>query len=189
MTSETIGESREEPPAPAAPPADAPRFAAPPARATPRTRRWPALLAVVALGLLLALQLLLAQRQTLAADARWRPLLESTCRVLQCTLPPWREPQAFAMIRRSVQPDPAQPGVLIAEAQFRNDARWPQPWPTVWIELSNVDGPVAARAFRPDEYRGARDAPALIAPGQSVTVRLRLVEPAPRIVAYMFDFR
>ncbi|HZH43778.1 MAG TPA: DUF3426 domain-containing protein [Lysobacter sp.] len=159
-----------------------------PAPARPHASHWRAWLALIALALVLALQLLLAQRHTLAADARWRPLLESVCGVLGCSLAPWREPDAFAMISRSVQPDPAAPGVLVAEARFRNDARWPQPWPTVWLELSSVEGPVAARAFRPDQYR-PKTAPALIAPGQTVALKLRIVEPAPRIVAYMYDFR
>lgn len=153
-----------------------------------RPRRWPLIVAVAGLALLLALQLLLAQRHALAADARWRPVLEALCGALGCSLPPWREPEAFALLARSVRTDPAAPGTLVAEARFRNDARWPQPWPTVWLELSNVDGPVAARAFRPDEYR-PRDAGPLIAPGQTAALRLRLVEPAPQIVGYVFDFR
>lgn len=181
--SEAVNAAVEDDDPPAATP---PRFGA--ATPAPRHRRWGLPLAIVGLTLLLALQLLLAQRQTLANDARWRPLLESLCGVLRCELPPWREPEAFALLARSVQADPAAPGVLIAEAQFRNDARWPQPWPTVWLELSTVDGPVAARAFRPEEYR-PRDATPMLAPGQSATLRLRIVEPAPRIVGYLFDFR
>lgn len=207
LSIEAVGDSIENTPAPASTAAphapssatDAPAAGAPPsddahrpAFGAPRTRpprRWREILVAAGLAVLLALQLLVSQRDSLAADARWRPVVESLCGVLRCTVPAWREPEAFAMISRSVTPDPATPGVLVAEASFRNDARWPQPWPTVWIELSDIDGPVAARAFKPDEYRQAHDARATIAPGQSVTLRLRLKEPAPRIVAYMFDFR
>lgn len=161
---------------------------------TPATKRrvaWPWFVAIAALGLVLAMQLLLAQRHELAASARWRPWVEGLCGVLPCEVPAWREPQAFTMLDRSVQPSTAMPGVLAVEANFRNDARWPQPWPTLVLSLSDVEGrQVGLRAFAPAEYRqsgaGATD---LLAPGQSATVRLQVREPAPRIVAFTFDFQ
>lgn len=168
------------------------RHAAPTAAAR-RRWRWPA--AIVALMLALAMQLLLAQRQELAASARWRPLIAGLCGVLQCDVPPWREPAAFAMLSRNVQPKPGAPGVLIASASFRNDARWPQPWPTLLLSLSDIDGhQVGLRAFSPHEYRGdaaAGDgiADQELAPGQSATVQFEVLEPAPRIVAFTFDFQ
>ena len=150
---------------------------------------WPWHAAIVTLCLALALQLLLAQRHELAASARWRPWIEGLCRALPCTVPAWREPQAYTMLDRSVQPSPAMPGVLAVQAHFRNDARWPQPWPTLVLGLSDVEGrQVGVRAFAPSEYRAAADDD-LLAPGQSATVRLQVREPAPRIVAFTFDFQ
>lgn len=153
-------------------------------------RRWPWLLAVAALALVLALQLLLTQRHELAATARWRPLVTGLCGVLQCDVPPWREPAAFTMLGRNVQPKPNAPGVLTASASFRNDARWAQPWPTLSLSLSDIDGQqVGLRAFSPDEYRGDASAGDELAPGQSATVQFDVIEPAPRIVAFTFDFQ
>lgn len=159
--------------------------------AAPRRRiAWPWYAASFALALVLVLQLLLAQRHELAADGRWRPALERVCGALSCELRPWREPQAFTMLQRSVQPSPSTPGALAVEANFRNDARWPQPWPTLLLSLSDVEGrQVGARAFAPVEYRKAgAHADALLAPGQTATVRLQLREPTPRVVAFTFDF-
>lgn len=185
-------------PAPAPPPASRPRKPRPrhapsfvrthaPASAKHTDWRW--WLALAGLVLLLALQLLLAQRDQLAASAHWRPLITQVCGVLRCELPPWREPAAFTMLHRSVQPKPGVPGVLDVNASFRNDARWPQPWPTVLLSLSDVDGrQVGLRAFTPSEYRTGRDADR-IAPGQSASVQLDVIEPAPRIVAFTFDFQ
>lgn len=153
-------------------------------------RAWPWYAAIVALGLLLALQLLLAQRDELAASARWRPWLVGVCDALRCDIPAWREPRAFTMLARSVQPSPTAPGVLLVEASFRNDARWPQPWPMLWLSLADVEGSqVGARAFAPAEYRHGARADERLAPGQSATVRLQVREPAPRVVAFTFDFR
>lgn len=170
---------------------DAPSFArAATADAAPRRHDWRALAAVAALILALALQLVLAQRQELAADARWRPLVGAVCAVAQCSLPPWHEPTAYTMLGRNVRPSPGAPGVLRVDASFRNDARWPQRWPTLLLTLSDVDGrEVGQRAFAPADYRRGHKTADELAPGQSATVQLDVVEPAPRIVAFTFDFR
>ena len=157
--------------------------------ATTRTH-WGWYAGIAALALLFALQLLLAQRHELAADPRWRPLVSGACGVLRCEVPAWREPAAFTMLQRTVRPQPGSAGVLAVEASFRNDARWPQPWPTLVLSLSDVDGrPVGVRAFAPSEYRGAHRPDDRLLPGQSANVTFQVIEPAPRIVAFTFDFR
>ena len=156
---------------------------------TSRTQRW-MIAAITVLSLLLVLQLLLADRDDLARDARWRPAMSALCGVLRCTLPTWLEPTAFTLLDRDVRPRPGMPGVLHVTATFRNDARWPQAWPTLLLTLSDVDGRAAgARAFTPREYLGAVPAQATLASGQSAMLSMDVVEPAPRIVAFTFDFR
>lgn len=173
-----------------APPAAraAPSFARAAARKQPRAQRWPLHAGIAALALVLALQLVLAQRDALATQSRWRPLVETLCGALGCAVPPWREPSAFTMLDRSVLPKDGTAGVLTARASFRNDARWPQPWPTLVLTLSDVDGvPLGRRAFAPGEYTG--DDARMLMPGQSASVQLDVVEPAPGVVAFAFDFR
>lgn len=141
------------------------------------------------LALALAAQLLLAQRDELAARAQWRPWIGALCSVTGCELPPWREPRAFTMLDRNVRPAPGRPGVLAVDASFRNDAAWPQAWPNLRLTLSDVDGlPVGAREFGPGDYLDAA-APGVLAAGQSASVRFEVLEPAPRIVAFTFEFR
>lgn len=145
---------------------------------------------IAALALLLLLQLLLADRARLAADAGWRPLVSGTCRLLGCDVPPWREPTAFTMIERDVRAHPGTPGALRVSATFRNDARWPQAWPTLLLTLSDVDGRVVgARAFAPGDYLDASAAATQLAPGQRASVAFDVREPAPDIVAFTFEFR
>lgn len=154
----------------------------------PRERWVP--VAVAALASLLALQLLLADRARLAGDARWRPVLQTLCAALRCDLPPWREPGAFTLLQRDVRQHPSLPGTLRVSATFRNDARWSQPWPRLTLTLSDANGRAAGeRSFRAEEYLGgAPDQPEL-ASGESATVAMDIVEPAPGIVAYDFGFR
>lgn len=167
----------------------APSFARPATPVSGTRTHWGWYAGVAGLVLLLALQLLLAQRGELAADPRWRPLVAGVCGVLRCELPPWREPAAFTMLQRNVRPRPGERGVLAVEASFRNDARWPQPWPVLVLSLSDVDGrQVGLRAFTPGEYRVSHRAGDLLLPGQSANVTLDVIEPAPRIVAFTFDF-
>lgn len=165
----------------------APSFVRRHAPAPARTSNWRWWLIVAALALLLVSQMLLAQRNELAANARWRPLVSGLCGVLQCDVPAWREPAAFTMLQRSVQPKPGATGVLHVNASFRNDARWPQPWPTVLLTLSDMDGrQVGLRAFKPGEYHAKGG---YIAPGQSTTIQLDVIEPAQQVVAFTFDFQ
>jgi hypothetical protein len=166
----------------------APSFARRHAPAPVRAMQWRSWLVVTVLGVLLLAQIVLAQREELAANARWRPLISGVCTVLRCQVPAWREPTAFTMLQRSVQPKAGTRGVLRVSASFRNDAHWAQPWPTVLLTLSDKDGrQVGLRAFTPAEYRGQGDA-GHIAPGQSATIQLDVVEPAQQVVAFTFDF-
>lgn len=150
--------------------------------------RWKTHAAIAGLAVLLGLQLLLADRAQLAADARWRPLLSSLCGALHCSLPPWREPAAFVLLARDVRPHPTLANTLHVTATFRNDARWPQPWPRLRLTLSDVDGrPVAARDFNAREYLGAAPTQNELASGQSATVAMDVREPAARSVAFDFE--
>ena len=161
-----------------------------PARVPDRRRHWLRLAAIAALTLLLGLQLLLADRARLAADARWRGSLTLLCSVLRCSLPPWREPAAFTLLGRDVRPHPTVPGALHVTATFRNDARWAQPWPSLLLTLSDLDGRnVGTRMFTAREYLGAPPTRSGLASGQTATIAMDILEPTPRIVAFTFDFR
>lgn len=164
--------------------------AAPVAKPIDRRRFWLESAAIAALSLLLAVQWLLADRARLAGDAGWRPLLSTLCGVFGCDLPAWREPLAFTLVERDVRPHPQRAGALRVTATFRNDARWPQPWPGLLLTLSDIDGRVAgARVFTAREYLGAAPTQNQLDSGQSATVAIDVLEPTPRIVAFTFDFR
>lgn len=167
----------------------APSFARP-ASATPRRPLpWGWFGAASLLAITLLLQLALADRVRLATDARWRARLETVCDALGCDLPPWREPGAFRVTNREVRPHPGAPGALLVTTSFRNDARWPQPWPQVEIALHDIDGQaLGLRRFGPLDYLGGPPATDLIAPGQSATATLEILDPGKRAVAFTFDF-
>ncbi len=151
--------------------------------------RWPGIVAAAVLVMLLVLQLLLAQRVELAATQRWRPVISSLCTVLRCDVPLWHQPSAYTMLARDVQAATSRAGVLQVKASFRNDAQWPQAWPALQLQLTDVNGQaVAARVLQPSDYHPGESPPPL-APGQSASVEFQVAEPATPIVAFNFEFR
>lgn len=151
--------------------------------------RWPWPLAA-GLMLLLVLQLIVADRASLAANPRWRAAMIHGCQVLHCDIPPWREAGAFTMLTREVRAHPDAADALRVHAAFRNDARWPQPWPELVLTLSDASGRVTgSRSFTAAEYLGDTPTQKLIATGQTASFALEIVEPAPETVSFSFDFR
>ena len=58
------------------------------------------------------------------------------------------------------------------------------------LTLADVDGrTVGSRAFQPSEYLGATPTQSTLGSGQSARIEMDLVEPAPGVVAFTFDFR
>lgn len=142
------------------------------------------------LAVLLVVQLLLADRERLAGIAAWRPVVAALCTPLPCSVPPWREPSAIGVAQRDVRPVPGRPGVLQVSATIRNEARWAQAWPRLVLTLSDLDGrALGMRAFEPAEYLAAPPTDITIASGQEAAIRMEIVEPSPRAVAFNFDFR
>ena len=197
-----VVDPRPDPAAATAGPMDAEQASPPPAtpsflrhsaaggRPPSRVPRWQ-WVALAALALLLALQIVLADRERLAADARWRPLLGSVCGVLRCSLPAWHQPDAFSMLQRDIRPLQGRHGVLQVQASFRNDARWEQAWPALHLSLADADGRVIGRStLQPGDYLGkAFDPRQRLQPGQSAQVQFLLREPSAATVAYTFEFR
>lgn len=145
---------------------------------------------IAALAVVLAIQVLLADRARLAADAGWRPALETVCGALRCSLPAWHEPAAFTMLDRRIRPaTDAGPGVLRVDASFRNDARWPQAWPALQLSLADADGrTLGSQVFLPAQYLDTVP-DTLVAPGQSAQITFLVREPGPGTVAFSFEFR
>ena len=156
----------------------------------PMARRWPwQWLAVPLLGALLAVQIAVADRARWAADPAWRPRIEQMCALLRCSVPAWREPSAFHITSREIRPHPSAAGVLLVTASFRNDAAFAQDWPHLQLSLSDLNGQsLGLRRFTPREYLGSAPATVRIAPGQSASITLEILDPGKRAVAFSFDF-
>ena len=163
----------------------APSFVEAPAPQRRHVGEW---IALCVLALVLLAQLFFGERDRLAANAQWRPVVSAVCGVTGCTVPAWHEPGAYAMLSRDVIAVPGRPGVLRVQASIRNDARWAQPWPVLALSLSDANGRLLGRRrFAPSDYLGRAPDTALLQAGQAAQLAFDIVEPAPGVVA--FDFR
>lgn len=174
----------------APPPMNSPEFARP-AEKAPKAgaRRW-LWLCVPVLCASLVLQVAIADRERLAADRDWRPRIVALCGWLGCSVSAWQEPAALHIISREIRPHPSAAGVLMVTATFRNDAAFAQAWPQLQLSLANLEGDaLGMRRFSPREYLGREPATSRIAPGQSATITLEVVDPGKRAVAFGFEFR
>ena len=168
-----------------------PSFVRPPPKIAPLSRagRWRVGALLVAASGLLLVQIVLADRDRLAASPTWRPWMERACASLGCSLPVWHEPGAFVVLSREIQPHPTNRQALLVTASFRNDAAWTQGWPLLELALTDLDGQrIGLRRFQPTEYLGGSPSREGLAPGQSATVALEILDPGNRAVAFEFDF-
>jgi hypothetical protein len=165
-----------------------PVFTRPPTSAARRRLDW-SWLAIPLLLVALLLQVAIADRANLAADRDWRPRIATLCALLGCSIPPWREPAALHVTSRDLRPHPTLPGVLVVSATFRNDAPFAQPWPQLQLSLQNLDGEsLGLRRFAPRENLGRNPPAGGIGAGQSASIRLEILDPGKRAVAFGFEF-
>ncbi len=142
------------------------------------------------LALLLAGQLVHAFRGPLAANDGLRPLVQGFCQALRCELPPQRLPGSIELVERSVRTHPRVARALVIDATFANRAAVTQPYPLLEVRLSDLSGArVAGRRFRPREYlpQGTNIAGGM-APGETVSAHIEVVEPSIPVVSFQFAF-
>lgn len=140
--------------------------------------------------LLLGLQWVYFNRAVLAADDRWRPLLERGCSVVHCDLPLRVDLSHLNIINRDVRKHPAMEDVLLISVAFENRAEFIQPYPFLEVSFTDQSGnSVAMRRFRPAEYLDTGvDLEGGMAAESPVQVLLAVIDPGDAVVSYQFAF-
>ena len=145
---------------------------------------------IFALLLLLGVQWLYFNRTSLAAQADWRPGLESLCSFLRCELPLRVDLSRIELVNRDVRKHPRVAGALLINATLVNHADFPQPYPILEVTFMNSSGtPVAARRFNPVEYLGDQaDIKAGMPVDTALQVMLEIEDPGEDAVSFQFEF-
>lgn len=162
----------------------------PPRRRRIRRSDWLWAIGCALLALALAAQIAWNRRVVLVRDPATQTQALRVCARFDCRLPPIRDTAKLELLSRDVRPDRDAPGALAITATFRNNAPYRQPWPTVVVELTDLDNNVVAmRRFRPVEYMpGAARRTAGIAAGTTAAVAFEVADPGKRAVSFHFGF-
>lgn len=151
--------------------------------------RWPKILWGIGLVAVLALsgwQYVYFNFGELAHSAL-RPWLAQACGVLNCVLPPQFDVAQIRTNSLIVRSHPTQSGALAVDAIITNQADFPQPYPTLHLQFSDLSGaPVAGRRFQPSEYlSGELSGSRLMPVRQPIHISLQIADPGPRAVNYL----
>jgi hypothetical protein len=151
--------------------------------------RWPKVLWGIGLGamLLLAVGQYLYFNFTALSRSELRPWLAQGCDLVGCVLPPQSD---IAQIRTNsliVRSHPSHKGALAVDAIITNQAEFPQPYPPLQLQFTDLNGvPVAGRRFSPAEYLSGELAGSHLMPVQQpVHIALEVLDPGSRAVNYL----
>ena len=153
-------------------------------RGRQRALRWR--LMAGALVLLLAAQACWLARGELIRFAPTRPALLDLCRVLRLPPPLVSAPSRLQLDAQDIRRHPEVPGALLISASLRNAAPWPQPYPLLQVQLSDLSGrAVAERVFAPAAYLpDAAIADHGLPAGARAAISIEVRDPGPRAVAF-----
>ena len=150
---------------------------------------WPKVL--WGLGFLLGLALLAGQYLYFNFDSLargpLRPRLAEFCSAFDCALPAQLDTGRIHTGSLIVRSHPTNPAALAVDAIITNQAEFPQPYPELQLQFTDLDGaPVAGRRFKPQEYLGGELTGSRLMPVmQPVHIALELIDPGPRAVKYL----
>ena len=142
------------------------------------------------LALLLAGQYIYFERNTLAGHDKLRPWLVTFCHYARCELEPIRALEQIHILSREVRSHPTIKNTLLIELELINDAAFRQPWPTLQMTFSDINGNmVARRSFSPGDYlHNEQDIKDGMPSRSPVSIDLVLVDPGPKAVNFEFKF-
>jgi hypothetical protein len=142
------------------------------------------------LVLLFAGQYIYFKRNELASHSQLRPWLQSFCVALHCELKLMRDISQIRIISREVRSHPSITNALQISLSLRNEAPFRQPWPTLRLTFSDINGQtIAQRSFPPKDYLPAGNSLTDGMPAQiSVYTNLVLIDPGKNAVNFAFDF-
>ena len=128
------------------------------------------------------------ERDRLAQDARYRPLMETACRVTGCVLPVRRDLSRIEILDRQLNPAEGTVDGLEFHTVLANYADFPQPFPRLKLSLTYFDGdPIAQRVFPPEEYLSAEIAAKDMPADEPFEVRILIAPPEKTVGGFTIE--
>jgi len=153
-----------------------------------RPAQW-SILSVCAI-ILLSAQWLWFKKEEYALTAFWRPFYQSSCNILNCTMPAEKDLSQFESERLVVKTHPEFDNVLIIDMLINNRAGFPQPLPGLVLEFYDLnDAVVAAREFKPPEYMNDISRPRSYIPANTpMRISFSILDPGNEAANYAVQF-
>lgn len=155
-------------------------------QAAGRPRRWPGLLLIALLLVTLSAELAWWQKDRYARLDPWRGLYQSACDLLGCELPPQQDLANVRPTNVLVRNHPTVDNVKLLDAILTNQAPFRQPFPTLVLEYTDINGErVADQAFAPADYlRGELTGIKLMPTNTRIYVSIPFRAPGAEAVNY-----
>lgn len=149
-------------------------------------RRWLTLAGIVLLSLTLVGELAWWQADRYARLDPWRGVYQSACDLLGCELPPQQDLANVKPSNVLVRNHPTVANVKLLDAILINQAPFRQPFPTLVLEYTDINGErVADQAFAPQEYlRGELTGIKLMPTNTRIYVSIPFRDPGAAAVNY-----
>jgi predicted Zn finger-like uncharacterized protein len=136
-------------------------------------------------------QVLWYQYEDWSVDPQYRPVYETACTVLGCTLPAMTDVGMIESKDKAVRSHPEIDDALVVDVLMVNNAAFAQPYPVIELTFSTLQGQlVAGRRFEPEDYlSGEVESGELLLPLTPVHVSLEVEDPGEVAVNYNISFR
>lgn len=148
-----------------------------------------------ALGILLLLCTLVLEsiwfnRDSLAQNLSYRPLIIQFCKLSGCTLAPVHAPDLIKIVNRNIYTHPNIKNALMVTVTMTNPSSHELEYPDIEIGFSNIRGElVAKRVFSPDEYiKIKREKLRLLQSNATVSFGLEIQDPGKQAMTFEFRF-
>lgn len=159
-------------------------------RSGSRVRGWLWSLVVLALIAVLVSQVAWFQFDRLSALPQLRPWYEKACEYAGCELAPLVAMEKIQSRKLVVRTDPDDRTALLVDAVIINQAEFEQPFPSIALTFSNLNGDVVAQSvFPPKDYlAGDGSELAAMPPGTPVRIAISIRDPGRDAVNYNLRF-
>ncbi|MFC4260633.1 DUF3426 domain-containing protein [Marinobacter lacisalsi] len=130
------------------------------------------------------------QFDRLSAIPELRPWYEKACEYAGCQLEPLVAMDRIQSRKLVVRTDPENRSALLVDAVIINQAEFEQPFPSIALTFSNLNGDVIAQSiFPPEDYlAGEADNLSAMPPGTPVRIAISIRDPGRDAVNYNLRF-
>lgn len=148
-------------------------------------------LSIVLLGGLLSSQYLWQRMELYSQLPQLRPLYETACSYLDCTLPDYADIDSIRSENLTVQTHPTLANGLMVNTVIRNTAAFEQPFPILILSFNSAQNNVIAlREFTSAEYLDPGLNSIQVMPAMTpVQIGLAIMDPGSEAVNYTLAFR